>query len=267
MKDLKGKVAVITGGAGGIGRAVGIRFAQLGAKVALWDRDADALERAKEEFESLHLTVKTYAFDVSDAAAVRENAGKVRADLGEVDILDNNVGIVFKGDFLEMSEEKLNKSVDVNFKAYMWCTRAFLPGMIERGSGYIVFTASAAGLMGAPGMAVYCATKHAVVGFAESVRLELRKAGVSGVGMTIVCPSFINSGMFDGVKPPFLTRWLTVDEISDKIVGAVRKGRLYVREPWLVKCIPLLKMLGTGVTDLAGDWTGMHGAMEGFKKK
>lgn len=222
--------------------------------------------RAREEFETRDLSVRTYALDVSDPAAVREAAAKVRSDLGEVDILDNNVGIVFGGDFLDSSDEQLHKAVDVNLKAYLWCTKEFLPGMIERDSGHVVFIASAAGLLGIPGMAVYCATKHAVVGFAESIRLELRKKGATGIGTTLVCPSFISSGMFEGARAPLFTGWLTTDYIADKIVAAVRKGKRYVREPLLIKFVPLLKACGSCVTDWVGDFTGMHDAMKDYKK-
>ncbi|MFH2202461.1 MAG: SDR family oxidoreductase [Elusimicrobiota bacterium] len=267
MRELQDKVAVITGGAGGIGRAVGLRLARRGVRVALWDLDAKRLKHAQEEFASRDLAVRTYKVDVTDCAAVQRAAAKVRADLGEVDILNNNAGIVFSGDFLAATEEQLSKTVDVNLKSYLWCTRAFLPGMLERGSGHLIFIASAAGLLGVPGMAVYSATKHAVVGFAESLRLELRKAGATNVRTTIVCPSFIASGMFKGVKPPLFTNWLSPDAIADKIVAAVGKDQLYVREPLLIKFVPLLKALGAGITDWAGDLTGMHSSMEEFKKQ
>ena len=117
-----------------------------------------------------------------------------------------------------------------------------------------------------PELAVYCAPKRAVVGCAESIRLELRKKGAAGIGTTLVCPSFISSGMFEGARPPLFTGWLTTDGIADKIVAAVRKNKLYVREPLLIKFVPLLKALGACVTDWAGDFTGMHDAMEEYKK-
>lgn len=264
MRDFSGKVAVITGGAGGVGRALGVRLARAGAKVALWDLDEARLSRAVGELGS---SARGYALDASDPAQVRDAARKVESELGPVDFLDNNVGVVFPGSFLDFTEERIHKTVDVNLKSYLWCTRAFLPGMIARGCGHIVMTASAAGLSGVPGMTVYSATKHAVVGFAESLRLELRNSGIDGIGMTIVCPSFIASGMFEGANPPLGTGWLTVDRIADEILAAVRSGRLYVREPFLVKLIPLLKALPVRCSDWAGDLTGMHRSLEPFNRK
>lgn len=268
MKDLRDKVAVVTGGAGGLGRAVGLRLAKAGARVALWDLDSEALDSAAEELLAEGLEARTYALDVSDREAVAEAAGRVRKDLGEVDLLDNNVGIIRAGDFLEACQEDAARVLDVNVKSYLWCTRAFLPGMVERDRGHLVMTASAAGLAGVPGMAVYAASKHAVVGFSESLRLELRNAGASGVGMTIVCPGFIDTGMFAGATPPRGMPWLKAGPLADKILAAVRGNRLYVREPGIVKLIPFLKSLpGSFWADWVGDATRMHDSMSGFGKK
>ena len=171
MKDFKGKTAVISGGAGGLGLAVGARLARAGAQVALWDINEKGLQRAVEALRAKGGLARGYALDAADPAQVRETAARVRAELGEVDILDNNAGVVFPGDFLDFTEEQLNKTVDVNLKSYLWCTRAFLPAMISRGSGHVVMTASAAGMTGVPGLAAYSASKHAVIGLAESLRL------------------------------------------------------------------------------------------------
>src|SRR5437879_2092595 len=109
--------------------------------------------------------------------------------------------------------------------------------------------ASAAGLLGVPGMAAYSATKHAVIGFAESLRLELRRSGAAGVGMTIVCPSFVDTGMFPDTPPPLFTPRLEPERLAGKIVAAVRANKLYVREPAMVKLIPLLKTLPRPLAD------------------
>ncbi len=268
MKNFSGKVAVITGGAGGLGRAVGLRLAKGGAKVALWDIGEEALKSAVKEIKAAGGEARGYVVDVTDARAVREAAGRVREDLGPVDILDNNAGIVNSGDFLDTSEDQFRLSIDVNLKSYLWCTKEFLPGMITRGSGHLIMIASASGLLAVPGLAIYSATKHAVVGFSEALRLELRKKGVSGVGMTIVCPSYISTGMFEGAKPPLLTRWLTPDGVAERIISAVRRNRLYVREPFMVKLVPLLKIIPcVGFMDWLGDILGLHGSMDSFKGK
>jgi all-trans-retinol dehydrogenase (NAD+) len=269
VKKFTGKVAVVTGGAGGVGRAVALRLAQRGARVALWDRDAVKLKEAVDEISSTARAGQAigHVVDVADPKAVIEGARRVESELGPVDILDNNAGIVYAGAFAEADPAELDRTIDVNFKSYVWCTRVFLPGMITRGSGHLIMTASASGLTGVPGMAIYSATKHAVVGLSESIRLELRRQKAKGIGMTIVCPSFISSGMFVGSRPPRLTRWLTPDEIADKTIHAVENNRLYIREPWLIKLLPLLKALpGSFWADWVGDLTGAHGSLDTFKK-
>ena len=153
--------------------------------------------------------------------------------------------------------------VDVNLNSYFWCARTFVPGMVERNEGHVVMIASAAGLLGVPGMAAYSATKHAVIGFAESLRLELRRGGATGVGMTIVCPSFIDTGMFPNTTPPLFTPWLKPEALAEKIVAAVRADRLYVREPSMVKLIPLLKALPRSIGDALCALTGMDRSLQG----
>lgn len=245
MLDLTGKKALVTGGTGGLGRALERELKAAGAEVVLWDlRGAPPV-------------------DVSDPAAVKAAA----AELGAVDLLFNNAGVHFPGDFLDNTDEQVQKQVAVNLASYIYVARAFLPGMIARGSGHLVWTASAAGLLGVPGMAVYSATKHAVVGLAESIRMELKRAGHRGIGTTIVCPSFIDTGMFDGCTPPALAPWLKPDALAKKIVAAVRADRLYVREPALVKLIPLLKILPSSVGDALCALTGMDRSLQGPPSK
>jgi all-trans-retinol dehydrogenase (NAD+) len=260
--EAEGRVVLITGGAGGIGKALAARFLKAGARVVLWDREAAALDAACGELSALG-SVRGYALDITDRRKVGETAALVEREVGTVDILDNNAGVVHGADFLTCPEEKLLQTIEVNVNAVMWCTRAFLPGMIRKGRGHVVMMASASGLLGVPGMAAYSASKHAVIGLAESIRLELRKQGHRGIGMTIVCPSFVSTGMFEGTKPPLLAPWLSPDALAGKIFDAVSKDRRYVLEPFMVKLVPLLKGLGSAaLLDWMGDVLGMHSAMD-----
>lgn len=254
MFDLRGKRALITGGAGGLGRALALELKKAGADVVLWDVDPARGAQAAQETQS-----RFSAVNVADPAAV-SSAAKA---LGGVDLLFNNAGVHASGDLLDNSQEDVRRQIDVNLCSYIYAARAFLPGMIARGEGRLVWTASAAGLLGVPGMAVYSATKHAVVGLAESIRLELRRAGHRGIGTTIVCPSFIDTGMFDGCTPPALAPWLRPDVLAETIIRAVRADRLYVREPAMVKLIPLLKALPASVADALCSLTGMDRSLGG----
>jgi len=262
MNNMKGKIVLITGGAGGIGKAMALRFLRDGSRVVLWDVHAGSLEAARKEL-SVAGEVRGYVLDITDRRRVAEAAEAVRREVGDVDILDNNAGVVFGGDFLSCTEEQIQKTMDVNVNAVLWCTRAFLPGMIRKGSGHLIMMASAAGLLGVPGMAAYSASKHAVIGLAESIRLELRRQGHSGIGITIACPSYVKTGMFEGVRAPLLTPWLSPDEIADKIYEAVLKNRLYVREPFMVKLVPFLKSIpSSSIVDWLGKILGMHESMD-----
>ncbi len=263
--QVRGRLALITGGAGGIGKALARRLLGAGASVALWDLDPTALEIARRELSGLG-PVRTQALDLTDRSALAEAASRLRREAGEVDLLDNNAGVAFSGDFLSCPEESLLKTVEVNLNAVMWCTREFLPAMIRRGSGHVVFMSSAAGLLGVPGLAVYSATKHAVIGLAESVRQELAREGHKGIGWTIVCPSFVKTGMFEGVRPPRLVPWLSPEEVAEAVFEAVLKNRLTVRIPFMVRILPALKGLsGPRVLDRIGELLGMTRATEGWK--
>lgn len=263
MLDLNGKTALITGGAGGLGYATARALAREGAKVALWDLNGERAEEKAAALRADGFTAKGWGLNVADPTAVRAGAAQVEREFGRVDLLDNNAGVHAPGDFLTTSDEEIKRQMDVNINSYYWCTKTFLPGMIARNSGHIIMIASAAGLLGVPGMAAYSASKHAVVGFAESLRLELLRSDVTGVGMTIVCPSFIDTGMFPNTTPPLFTPWLKPDALADKIVAAVKADRLYVREPGMVKLIPLMKALPRAVGDALCSLTGMDRSLKG----
>lgn len=269
MLELKGRTALITGGAGGLGLATARALAREGMRVALWDLDSARVGAAAETLRAEGREARGWAVDVTDPAAVRAAAAEVERALGPVALLDNNAGVHAPGDFLDSAEADIRRQVEVNLNSYFWCARTFLPGMIERGEGHLVMIASAAGLLGVPGMTAYSATKHAVVGFAESLRLELRRSGAAGVGVTIVCPSFIDTGMFPGTTAPAFTPWLKPEELAATIVAAVRADRLYVRAPAMVGLIPLLKALPLFVRDALCSWTGMNRSLQGpsYRKK
>lgn len=259
-----GRTAVVTGGAGGLGRATARALARQGCAVALWDLDGAAAEKAAGALRAEGFAARGWGVDACDAAAVARAAAETEAALGPVWLLDNNAGIVAKGDFLDQDPAVWERTLAVNLRSHLVCTKTLLPGMVSRRSGHLVFIASAAGLLGVPGMALYSASKHAVVGFADSLRLELARSG-SGVGVTIVCPSFISTGMFEGARPPRLSGWLTPEAVAEKTVAAVRSRRVWVIEPWIVKTTPLVKTLPQPVVDRLASWLGIHDAMRGFK--
>ncbi|HOF64394.1 MAG TPA: SDR family NAD(P)-dependent oxidoreductase, partial [Dermatophilaceae bacterium] len=208
MKSVQGKNVLITGAAMGMGRLFAERAISEGAaKVVLWDLQEDRLNQTLAELADAaaahDVVLSGFVVDVSDLDDVRVSADAVRADVGHVDVLVNNAGVV-RGNtyFWESDSTKDTKlTVDVNTLAPMYVAREFLPGMIASSADCRVLNlSSAAGFTPNPRMAVYAASKWAVIGWSDSVRLELKQAGIAHVMVTTVCPYYVNTGMFAGAK-------------------------------------------------------------------
>ena len=241
MRRFENKRVLITGSARGIGRAIAERFARENAELLLTDLDGDELERTAEQLRAAGARVATYPLDVTDRAAVERTRSAVHADGGPIDLLVNNAGVVFGGPFLEVPLEHHELTYRVNVLGLVSTTHAFLGDLISRPEGHLVNVASASGLIGLPYGSTYASSKWAVIGFSESIRLELALQGHRHVGVTAVCPSYVTTGLFDGARPPRTTRMLTPERVADLLVRGVRRNRPHVRAPWLVKITPPLK--------------------------
>jgi len=150
-------------------------------------------------------------------------AVEVVKDFGNVDILINNAGIVTGKSMFNTPDALIEKTFKVNTLALFWTAKAFLPGMLARNSGHIVTVASCAGLVGVSGLADYCASKFGAVGFDESIRMEIKKLGKNGVKTTVICPYYINTGMFEGVKTrfPLLLTIMEPSYVIDRSMNAI----------------------------------------------
>jgi all-trans-retinol dehydrogenase (NAD+) len=270
LKDITDKVVLVTGGSKGLGRHLAARFAREGAKVVLWARTQADLDQAVDELRSDGRQAWAYSVDVTNVGRVMEAAARVKEDIGPVDVLVNNAGFVCGGPFLEVSAEEHQRTMDVNFNAYMWTMKAFMPDMVERDSGHVINISSAAGLSYAPLMASYCGSKAAVVNFTDSMRLEMKYLGKKGVKFTIVCPAFISTGMFEGVEVPWWLPWLDPEELADKIYQGYQKGSPMVAEPLFPKLAPAFKAANPrrlldhmltfwGLSDAMKEWRGHEG--------
>lgn len=263
MKEIRGKTALITGGARGMGLLWAGHFLADGASVILWDLDGAALKAAAKQLATRYPgKVRTAKVDISDRTAVYREAKKS----GRVDVLVNNAGIVAGGKFLETADEKLSATIDVNLTAVMWTMKAFLPGMVQRECGHIVNISSAAGFLGTPFMSPYNASKWGLIGLTESLKLEMDQLGVKGVRFTLVCPSYVDTGMFHGVRAPLLVPLLKPAPLVSKAYRAFRRNRYYVMAPFMVNWIPLLR----GIMPIAIFWRvakvlGVSSSMSGWK--
>ena len=273
MKDLSGKNVLITGGARGVGLELALEFARRGAQIVLADRDEGALPEARAAVAVLGTEVRAWPVDVTDPPSILGLRERVRGDLGPLDVLVNNAGVVFGGPFADVPLAQHFKTFEVNTLGVVAMTHAFLPDLVSRPEAHLVNIASASGFIGLPYGSTYASSKWAVIGFSESIRSELKLIGQEHVHVTIVCPSYIGTGMFEGAKPPKATHLLEPEFVAARVVEAVEQDTLYVLEPWLVKLTPLLRdllptrlydMLGSalGATTGMSGWTG-HGPAEG----
>ncbi|MDR1507695.1 MAG: SDR family NAD(P)-dependent oxidoreductase [Treponema sp.] len=265
MKDITNNLILITGGASGIGRCMAFKFARRGSRVVVWDVNAAALKTLETEAAAEGLSVASNMCDIADRAAVDKQAKALIKEHGPVDILINNAGIVSGKKLLEIRDEDIIQTLNANVLSLFWMTRAFLPSMLERNSGHIVTIASAAGLIGVQGLADYCAGKFAAVGFDESVRMELRRIK-SSVKTTVVCPYFIDTGMFEGVKTrfPLLLPILPEEKAAERIVKAVLRNKKRYIMPSFVYTTLIARLFPPGFMDFLADLFGISRAMDTF---
>jgi short-subunit dehydrogenase len=267
MTKIKNRCVLITGGASGIGKLIAKRCLEAKAyKVILWDINEVNLLKTKSHFANLGYSVDVDVVDVSNLEDIEKAAKRVKDAYTTIDILFNNAGIVVGKPFVEHSHRDIAKTISINTSALMHIAKEFLPGMVDQCEGHLINIASASGLISNPNMSVYAASKWAVIGWSDSVRLEMER-DKTGVKVTTVLPGYISTGMFDGVKAPLLTPILTPDFIVDKIMEGVRKNEVMLQEPFMVKSVPLLKgILPTRMFDfVAGKIFGVHSTMDTFK--
>lgn len=266
MTIIQGQVALVTGGASGIGLLMSEMLLRKGArKVIVWDVSQPNLDQARERLGSFGPASEFMRVDVSNTAALLASVQALKAAGTTVDILINSAGIVVGRPFAEHSHEEIDQIMSVNIRALMHLTRALLPGMTAQDRGHIVNIASAAGMVSNPNMSVYCGSKWAVIGWSDSLRLELEKDH-PGVHVTTVLPYYIDTGMFDGVISPILPILKPVPT-ARRIIQAIEGNRIFLRMPWLLNLVPLIKgLMPTRAFDLiAGRMFGIYGSMDQFK--
>ena len=265
MTKIKGNNVLITGGASGIGRIMGRIALERGAKsLIIWDINETSIASTIEEHGKLGI-VKGYKVDISDSRQVKEIAEKTVKECGNIDIVINNAGIVANNDtFDKQTTRDIERTMNINATAPMVIAQQFLPGMLERNHGHICNIASAAGMLANPKMAVYAASKWAVIGWSDSVRIELKQMK-SKVRFTTIAPYFINTGMFDGVKSRIVPI-LKPEPTSRKIMDAIEHNRNFKGIPFSYHFIRFCQaLLPTSIFDyIFGEVVGIFHAMDHF---
>lgn len=264
--DFKGKTVLITGGASGIGKIMGRKVLERGARhLIIWDINEAGMNDVKAEFSNFKANVSGYKVDISKLGDIQENAQKVKSEIGDVDVLINNAGIVVGKYFHEHSHTDISRTMAINTDAIMHITLEFLPEMIQRNSGAVCNICSSAGLISNPKMSVYAASKWAAVCWSDSLRLEMEQLQKS-ISVTTIMPFFINTGMFDGVKSKLLPI-LEPEPTSERIIKAIEKNTKMLAMPlpyWFIR-------LSQGVLPLTVfDWVmrnvfGIYDTMKDFK--
>ncbi len=231
LDTFEGKVAVITGGAGGIGRALGEELCSSGARVVLSDINAELLSATGEELRAARRPVETAVLDVRDFEAVKGLVEGTVREHGRIDYLFNNAGIVVGGEARDVSIEDWRAVIDTDLYGVVHGVLAAYPIMVKQGSGHIVNTASLAGLIPATGEISYTTAKYGVVGLSHALRVE---AADLGVKVSVVCPGFVETPILHTLKVVKLDperlraeipKTMPVDECAREILHGVERNK------------------------------------------
>ena len=249
MENLRGKVAVVTGGASGIGKAVASSAVAEGMKVVIADIEEGALKLTADELASGGAEVLSVVTDVSDGASVRELRDRVLDRFGAVHLVHNNAGVGSGGPIWEVSEQDWRWILGVNLWGVVHGIATFVPVLLEQGEGHVVNTASIAGLTSAPFLGPYNATKQAVVAISETLYKDLQAAGVTGIGVSVLCPGFVQTRIAesDRNRPSWaperevegaaemraaiqslVDAGIPADEVGRQVIDAVRNDTFYI---------------------------------------
>jgi NAD(P)-dependent dehydrogenase (short-subunit alcohol dehydrogenase family) len=240
--QLEGKVAVITGGASGIGKGTALAMARRGTAVVMADVNDRRLAEAHAEIAALGGRALAVHCDVSKDADIQHLANVALGEMGQVDILMNNAGVVLRGALEQLSIADWEWAFDINVLGVIRGISAFLPQMLARGSGYIINTGSIAGLVALTGEgAPYIAAKFAVIGLSEALALYVRP---KGIGVSVLCPGSVETNLHEterivGLTPEgaqaeaelqriFHSVLMTPDQIGESVVEAVQQNRFFI---------------------------------------
>jgi short-subunit dehydrogenase len=248
LASYQGLRALVTGASSGIGRVLALRLAERGAHVALLARGADALERVATEIAQRGGEALALPCDVADPGAVARAATHAREKLGGVDLLVNNAGYGGHHRFLEWDLDDVENLMRVNYLGAVYCTKALLPQMIERGRGWIVFMSSIVGKIGMPDETAYSATKFAMIGLAEGLGMEVEDAGVHVLS---VCPGAVRTPFF---RPADLARMapsahramIEPEAVVDATLHALERGRREITVPRSYAAMNLVRAIAPG---------------------
>lgn len=232
--NIEGKVIALTGAGNGIGEALARRMAAAGAKgVAISDRNGADAQRVADSINASGGRALARAVDVSKESELLQLVADAQTAWGPIDVFCSNAGIVEDGG-VELPDGNWQRSWDINVMAHVHAARAVLPGMLERGSGYLISTCSAAGLLTSPGAAPYAVTKHAAIAFAEWLSIM---HGAAGIRVSVICPQAVRTQLLEGsiqsgnkASQAFasMSKLLEPDEVAECTMRGIEKEEFLI---------------------------------------
>lgn len=268
MSYFSGLRILITGAGSGIGALMAEKFAREGAHVIVTARRKDAAHEVCQRIQRHGGNAHGMVLDVSKMGTFNAFRERLHKAHGPIDVLINNAGVVFGGEFEKVDLKDHLNTFQINATGLMALTHTFFDDLIRSPRGHLVNIASASSFVGLPWGSSYAASKWAVLGFSESIRLEMKERGLDHVTVTTICPSYISTGMFDGVKTPLLSPMLTPEKVVSAILAGMRQREALVQVPMIVKHIDLLKgALPLPAWDLLAKTTGISSSMKKWRGK
>ena len=244
----KEKIVLITGASSGIGHASAVQFAKKGAKLILIARNKEKLNQVSEDLKKYNVSTFAYECDVSDKLQVNKISKIILDQFGSIDILVNNAGFAVYGSVSNLTIEEIESQMETNYFGMIYFVKNFLPSMLAKKSGHIVNVASVAASFGLPGIASYCASKFAMLGFSEGLKHELKGTGVN---ITVVSPIMVRTNFFNHPSfknmPKYSPTSLSPETVAKAILRASNSPRLEIIVPgfvrgavWIKNTIPYL---------------------------
>jgi NAD(P)-dependent dehydrogenase (short-subunit alcohol dehydrogenase family) len=223
--NVKDTTVVVTGGASGIGKALATRFAHEGARVVVADLDADKAQQTAADIQGLAV-----ACDTTRETDIEKLVARTEQHFGPIDLFCSNAGVCFgEADLAtSASNAQWQTSWELHVMAHVYAARAVLPGMIERGGGYFLQTASAAGLLSQIGDAAYSTTKHAAIGFAESLAIT---HGDDGIKVSVICPQYVATAMLGYQQGDDFSEYpgvISVEQLTETVIAGLREERFLI---------------------------------------
>ncbi len=234
--SFKDKIVVITGASSGIGAASALEFAKKGASLVLVARTRKKLEELESSLAKFSIKTLVCECDVSKNSQVQKMGKEALDKFGTIDVLVNNAGFAIYGKVSDLTVEQIESQMATNYFGMIYCTKQFLPKMLEKNAGHIVNVASVAASFGLPGIASYCASKFAMLGFSEGLRHELYG---TNVGITVVSPIMVRTNFFDDssfdTMPKYSPTSLSARTVAKAVLSAATSSRLEIIVPSIVR--------------------------------